>query len=105
MTKNRFPTYILEKIGFIGHFWSKKNFFGFSQKTPFLIFFEILNSACLSYLGRVILQNKPVIPNFLLFSITTSHKLVVGKVSNLQSPYFRKKSGLNLLKISKKQAI
>jgi hypothetical protein len=51
---------------------------------------------------RPILQNKTMIPIFLVFSIKTSHKLVVGNVSDLLSPYFRKISGLNLLKIAKK---
>jgi hypothetical protein len=53
------------------------------------------------YLKRPILQNKTMIPIFLIFSIKTGHKLVVGKVSDLHSPYFKKKSGLNLQKSQK----
>jgi hypothetical protein len=44
-------------------------------------------------LKRPILKNKTLIPIFSIFSIKTSHKFVVGKVSDQESPYFRKKSG------------
>ncbi len=43
-------------------------------------------------------------PIFLIFSVRTRHKFVVKKVLDLLSSNFRKWSGLNLRKISKKEA-